>query len=321
MRRGPWAEDAERLAAVSDSGIVRVSKLESLGVARSTIAARCRPGGPWSRPLPGIVQLSNGRPTERQRAVAALMYCGERALLTGRAALREHGFGQHDGEVHVLLPDRRRVQAKAFVRVERTTRLPEAAMRNGLPCAPLVRALLDAARLSTTLDRARALISEVVQRGGVTARELAEELGSGSVRGSAFPRIVIEEMTANVHSVPEALARELWLKSGLPEMAFNRDIVRSDGTFLARPDGWIDSVALAWEIDSLDWHLSPEQYGQTLERRTRMQDEGIVVLASRPRTVRHDPGGVIRSLRAHYAQAVARPRPSVRMVEPPDEPA
>ncbi|MFC4603674.1 hypothetical protein [Rhodococcus kronopolitis] len=314
MRGGQWKTHQRLLVEASDSGVIKVSEMGGLGVSTSTVAARCRPGGPWSHLLPGVVQLTNGHPTARQRTVAALMYAGNGAMLSGRSALREYGFGHYAGDVHVLLPDRRRVQSVAFVHVERTTRLPEPEVRSGLPCAPLRRALLDAARRCTSLDAARALIAEIVQRGEVTPDELAAELSAGSKRGSALPRRVIEEVTAHVHSVPEAEARNLWLKSGLPPMVFNRTVVTGDGDFIAVPDGWMDDVGLAWEIDSIEWHLSPAEHAATLERRTRMQGKGIVVLATRPSQVRDDPSAVIDALRAHYAVALARPRPSVRLL-------
>ena len=39
-------------------------------------------------------------------------------------------------------------------------------------------------------------------------------------------------------------------------MVFNRDLEDVEGNFVARPDGWLDDVGLAWEIDSLRHHLS-----------------------------------------------------------------
>nr|NKW57638.1 hypothetical protein [Prescottella equi] len=76
---------------------------------------------------------------------------------------------------------------------------------------------------------------------------------------------------------------------------------------------WIDDVALAWEIDSLDWHLSPDEYDATLARRARMQSEGIIVLAVIPRQLRDSPERALADLRAHYELARSRPRPPLRM--------
>ncbi len=129
------------------------------------------------------------------------------------------------------------VQSTGFVVVERTVRLPTPLTRSGIDCAPLVRAVLDAARRCKTLDSARALIADVVQRGDVVVRDLSKELEAGSIRGSALPRKVLREVDANVHSVPEAEARELWRRTGLPEMVFNREICDANGKFIAMPDG------------------------------------------------------------------------------------
>lgn len=299
--------------AASQGGVIRVSELEKLGVARSTVAARCREGGTWQRVLPGVVALGNGNLTGRQRSIAALLFCGDDALLSGRAALREYGYSPQVVDTHVLVPVTRRVQSVGLLVAERTQRMPPPMLRNGIRCAPLDRALLDAARRCTTIDTARALIADVVQRGGVAPGQLAAELAAGSQRGSALPRLVIEEVIANIASVPEAQARQLWLRSGLPEMVFNRDIYDSDGRFIARPDGWIDAVGLAWDIDSLEWHLSPTAYQATVERRTRMQNHGIIVLPTVPNALKRQPDRVTVDLRAHYALACQRPRPNVAM--------
>lgn len=263
-----------------------------------------------------MIHLRNGQLTGRQRSVAALIYGGDTAVLTGRAALREYGYDSSGQDAHILLPAEQRIQSRGFVLVERTHRMPEYASRHGLRCAPLARAVLDAARRCPTLDATRALLAEVVQRGSVTVPVLSEELEAGSGRGSAFPRKVLREVAANVHSVPEAHARKLWLRSGLPEMVFNRDVVDANGVFIARPDGWIDEVALAWEIDSLAWHLSPADYKRTLERRTRLQSLGIIVLSTAPSALRDRPAQVATELVRHFELARSRPRPNVRVVLP-----
>jgi len=100
-------------------------------------------------------------------------------------------------------------------------------------------------------------------------------------------------------------------------MVHNLDVVDSDGGFVARPDGWIDSVALAWEIDSFAHHASPADYEYTLQRRQRMQNLGIVVVAHTPKQLTGNPKRVIADLRIAYQQALARPRPSVSLADEP----
>ncbi|WP_421958165.1 hypothetical protein [Prescottella agglutinans] len=311
-----WNSNAvDELRRFAINGIVRARDLLSAGMSGSAISFRCRPEGPWQRILPGLVLMHNGVPSQRERRTAALLYCGSGSMLTGRAALAEHGYRSSESfsDVHVLIAHARRMQSTSYLVVERTTRLPAPVTSSGLACSPLPRALLDAARRCTTTRSARALLAEAVQRGDVTPAVLARELETGSNRGSALPRKILREVSADVHSVAEADARALWLRSGLPAMNFNRRIESATGEFIAQPDGWIDEVALAWEIDSLEWHLSPDEYAETLARRARMQSAGIIVLAVIPRQLRDAPDRALADLRAHYELARARPRPPLRM--------
>jgi len=68
------------------------------------------------------------------------------------------------------------------------------------------------------------------------------------------------------------------------------------GRFVAMPDAWFDDVGMAWEIDSLEWHLGPDDYARTLDRRAAMMAEGVLVVHHLPRTLQQDPTGVLRDL-------------------------
>jgi hypothetical protein len=76
------------------------------------------------------------------------------------------------------------------------------------------------------------------------------------------------------------------------------------------PDAWFDAVGMAWEIDSRELHLSPADYERTLERRSAMMAEGIVVLHTLPKKLTHR-GDALDELRRTYASAARRPRPQV----------
>ncbi|MGW0173003.1 hypothetical protein ACWDUM_04085 [Rhodococcus sp. NPDC003322] len=315
MKRGTWASDVEYLSAHSRNGVIRTARLLALGVAPGTITGRCRPGGLWQRLLPGIILLHNGFPTTLQRNTAALMYGGNDSVLTGHAALTAHGYrgSASMSDILLLIPAERYKLSNAFVRIERTWRLPEPVTKGTLRCAPITRAALDAARRSRVTNDCRALLSEVVQRGGTTVDELAIELSEGSCRGTALPRSVLRELGAGAHSVAEIEAQKLYARSGLPPMVHNRPVETATSEFIATPDGWIDDVAMAWEIDSLKHHFTPRDHERTLTRRARMQSHGIIVLSHLPRTVRENPHLVLQELRDHYELARSRPRPDVQL--------
>jgi hypothetical protein len=299
---------------------VSTTQLQSVGVARTTTQRRCRAGGPWRSLLPGVVKLNNAPPDRADRRRAALLYAGPDAVITGADALELHGMRRMptpSGPVHVLVPANRRRAGMGLVLVERTDRLPAPAPGRW-PIAPVGRAVLDLGRRSTDRDIVRATIAEVVQRGLCTPAALAAELAAGSSRGSALPRAVLAEVGAGVRSVAEAKARTLLNRSGLPTPMWNPRLHDAGGRFVATPDAWFDDVAFAWEIDSVEWHVSPADYQRTVERRSALTGLGVVVLETQPaRLIRH-PTAVLTDLATHYQQARLRPRPALLAVPADD---
>jgi hypothetical protein len=303
----------DEIAALCGARIVHVSRLERLGLDRTTIAKHCRPGGPWRRLLPGVVKLNNGPPTRDDRRRAALIYCGRRTVLTGADALALYGMERMpspSGPVHVLIDEDCRRSGSGRVLAERTIRLPVA--RPGRwPLAPITRAALDLCRRLTDRNEVRATLAEVVQRGRCSPIELSAELEAGSGRGSALPRAVLREIGVGVRSVAEAQARELVLQSGLPLPLWNPTLFDRSGRFVAMPDVWFDDVALAWEIDSRQWHLGPADHERTLDQHSRLTAAGATVLRSSPTTLALDRERVLEELGASYARAASRPRPNL----------
>lgn len=302
--------------AAAPIGVARESELIRAGLPGSTVGRRCLPGGPWQRLLPGVILTQTGAATEAQRIGAALAYAGADALLTGAVACRLYGLRRLPlgNQLHVLVPASQQPATARFVLVERTTRMPEPLLVEGWPTAPRVRAVLDAARRIRHLDGVRALIAEAIQRGLCTVDELVTELEAGSRAGSARPRRVLREVGAGVHSVAEIDALRLVRRSTvLPALQWNVPICDQRGAFIAIPDAWADDVAMAWEIDSYEFHLSPEQYDRTLRRHATMLSAGIVVAHTTPARLRREPDEVLRELEAAYLQASRRPRPRVFM--------
>jgi hypothetical protein len=294
--------------------VLSIRELLALGVAPRTITHRCRPRGPWTRLLPGVVLLAAVPPTRDQQVRAALTYGGHQAMVTGRDAVRRAGAQLPLGpDVHLLIPIGRQRKSCDFALLERTARLPAPLERDGVGWAPVTRAVLDSARRMQRADEVRAALAGVVQRSLTTAARLLAELDAGSSRGSALPRAVLrDEIMAGVHSVAEAAALRLARRSGLPAPMWNVDVCTCDGRFLARPDAWFDDVALAWEIDSHEFHLSPADHARTLDRDASLTAEGVAVLHTLPNQLVREPTKVLETLARAYRQAACRPRPPVR---------
>lgn len=313
MRRGTWAAKPEELLARSRYGAITVAALAERGVPPRTAYRRCAPGGPWQRLLPGVVLLHATTPTRRQLVEAALLYGGAGAMVTGLEACRRHGLRSAPDEttVHLLVPHERHLKSADHVVVERTIRYPRHVMQDGVPLAPLSRSVLDAARRLRAHELVRALITEAVQRRRTPPGLLLEELERGSQRGSAVPREVLKDVCGGARSVAEVDAMRVWERTGLPALEWNTDVFDGSGRFVARPDGWCDEVALAWEIDSYEYHFDRDGYDRTLQRNARYAAAGILVVQTVPRRLREEPDAVAAELVAAHHAAAARSRPPV----------
>jgi len=296
-------------------GIAAVADLRHAGIPPSTIARRVQ-AGRWVPVLRGVVKLWPGPPDRDQVLAAAATYARPDGVISGSHALRLHGLtrGPAPHGVLVLVGAHHQLRASAPVLVERTERLPEPVLREGHPIAPVERAVLDTSRRLIRRDHVRAVIAEAVQRRRTTVQRLQRELAEGSQRGTALPRQVLVEVEAGVRSVGEGWAFDLHARSGLAAAMWNPRLYLPSGRFLACPDGWFDDVALAWEIDSLEFHLLPEDWDLTLRRRSAMQGEAVIVEHTRPGRLLTEPDAVVAELSAAYRLAASRPRPAIRAV-------
>ncbi len=310
--------DWNAVSAAATNGLILVSTMLALDVPPSTIAFRARKdGGVWWRPLAGLIALVRGGLTPRQRLVAALLVCGERACITGLSACRLYGLARipEGDEVHVLIPHEERRRSEGFLLVERTTRMPPTPrIRDGIRCASLERALVDGARRMTHVDEVRALLCEAVQRRMTTVPALRSEVEIGSCRGAALVRAVIVELEDGIRSAAEAWWRALVATmDGFPRVHWNADVHLADGSFLACPDGFVDEVALALELHSFAHHADLDAFDATMRRHAEMTAAGLVVVPATPKELRDDPQGVKRKMWAALEQARLRPRPGVVM--------
>jgi hypothetical protein len=317
MRRGKWAEDPEALRRAARDRVITTAALRALGVPGPTIARRCRDGGRWRRLLPGIILLGTGPPTRNQQVIAALLYGGSNAVITGLEACRRHGVRRGPdpgGTIHLLVPQDRQLRTSGFVVVERTTRMPTPQVKGGVPLAPACRACLDAARRLHSAAEVTELIADTVQSGLSNPAQLAQELQLGSQRGSATPRQVLADVAEGIRSTAERDAMRLLARSGLPEPWRNVAVYDAEGHFLGISDVWFDEVALTWEINSYAWHLNPAAYAREIKRTATMAGAGVWVVPVLPTGLRDDPTGSLTDLCSAYGEAAKRPRPNVRAV-------
>lgn len=258
--------------------------------------------------------MQSGAPSRDQLVAIARVYARPDGVVTGVEAARRHGLRRLPSteEIHVLMGEGRRRTSSGLIVMERTERLPAPIVRNGVPVAPLDRAVIDAARRTGDLDAVRALLAEVVQRRLSTVARLRAELCAGSQRGTGLPRQGLAEVDDGIRSASEGWAKDVHEASTLPPVLWNPRLYLPSGRFLASPDAFFDDVALVWEVDSLEFH--PEGDDDTARRRADLAGAGVLVVHHRPRRLLTEPERVVEEVWNYYALAAARPRPDLRVV-------
>ena len=296
-----------------NEGVITRAEALGCGLSLAQIRHRIRPGGPWQSLLPGVYLAVTGTPTQRQTEIAALRRAGPASVLTSVAALQHHGVRTPGSTfVTVLVPAAQRRRSEGFVRIWATTRMPEFVFTDGaVRFTEAARAVADAALELGSFREVRAIAADAVQRRRCRLDQLIEELAHAPVRQSAWLRRALAEVADGIRSVAEGDLRDLIRAHGLPPPLFNARLY-SGRDFLAVADAWWPDAGVVVEVDSRQWHLSPEDHDRTLRRSTRMGALGINVMPFTPRRIRTEAAVVAAQIRSALEAGRAGPRLAVR---------
>jgi very-short-patch-repair endonuclease len=291
-------ELAQRFAD-SQFGVISRDQATQCGVTRSALQHRVRPGGRWRRVLPGVYATATGKPTHDQLLMAALLYGGDGSMVTGLAALRSYKIQVPDTrEIDILIPAGRHRASREFVVVRRTTRMPRrftalGPIRYTMPA----RAVADAALGLVRLADVRAVVAGAVQRNCCTAADIAAELTGGPRRDSGRLRLALAEVEDGIRSAAEADLRLLIRRTRLPTPLYNARLYVG-GQLVAVADAWWPDAGVAVEVDSREWHFSPDGWEHTMRRHDELTALGILLLHVTPRQIRTEPAEVVAMIRA-----------------------
>jgi hypothetical protein len=288
--------------------VIARSQALACGVTPAALRYRIRKGGPWQRVLPGVYLAQTGPLTTEQRELAALAHAGTGSVITGPAALRHYRVPAPDVPIiTVLVPARRAARNADFVKVWRTSRMPpRVADDHGIRFVLPARAIADTARDLASLREVRALVAAAVQSRACSIALLTEELEEGPRRHSALLRQALAEVRDGVRSVAEAEFRDLILRARLPRPMFNPSVF-CGRKFIAKPDAWWPEAGVAAEVDSREWHLSPEDWERTVRRHDAMTEHGILLLHFTPGMIRTGQAAVVSKIRNAIKAGLTHP--------------
>ena len=297
----------ERTLAAQHQVITRLQAL-SCGVPRSTVNLWCGPNGKWQKLLPGVYLTVTGKPTSEQRLMAAVLYAGPRAVITGPSALRLHRLRSPGPDViDVLVPAAVKRRDTGFVRLHRTRRAPRVYRIGAIRFCHAARAVADSARLLTSLDDVKTVVAEAVQKQACSIAELGLELEKGPSQESARLRAALASVRAGTRSVAEDRFRERVMSSNLPAPRYNVFLRAADGTDIGEVDAWWADAGVSVEIDSQEYHFYRADWLRTDAKRSRLLKYGIFPHNIAPARVDHDWDAVCTELGASLENGRKRP--------------
>ncbi|MBV9451876.1 MAG: hypothetical protein JO345_38910 [Streptosporangiaceae bacterium] len=289
-------------------GVVSRSQLLECGMTRSAIRHRIRPGGPWQVLLLGIY-AADARITTERREMAARLHAGPMGVITGPYAVRRFGLkASGPTTIDVLVPEDIRRQNAGFVRLIRTSRMPEAVYRMGpIAFAAPVRAIADAVRSYTDIGDARMVICAAIKDHVCTLAELGAELANGPSRGSALLRRGLHDAARGIWSAAEGDLADLIEGSDLEKPEYNVALYAEDGTFLGIVDAWWKRAGVAAEVDSREFHFEEGDREKTMARHNLIIARRVQLMHFTPKRIKCDGDGILYELRIAIAEGKSNP--------------
>jgi hypothetical protein len=253
--------------ASGSHGVVTRGQLQALGLTPSEIASRVRSGA-LIRVHRGVYRVGHRAPSTEARYLAAVLACGPRARLSGRAAA--HLLGLLPGEPpapEVTAPAQRRVDG---VRTRRSRRAEPGEPINcrGVPVTPVAVTLVDLAPLLADEALARAC-HEAWVRFQTTPAQVEAVLADRPNRPGAarLRRVMGGEVRVTLSRLESSFLRRL-RESGLPLPETN--VVAGGRRVDCR---WPDE-RLTVELDSYRFHGSRHAWEQDRRREREARARG-----------------------------------------------
>ncbi len=302
-------------------GLATVAQLLEAGWTTSSLrhARRTR----FQEPMPRVVAPHRGRVDGATALVAAALWAGPRAVLTGGVALGRLGIEVPPQHVATfVIPETGRARERARARLIRSTRELEVVRRSGpVVVTGAARAIADAAvHESHRPEDLEHWSITVLQRGLTAPGVLEQELW---LRPRAKVEAVWRGLAGFVDgawSRPEvALRREVDGDGGFPPLLTNCRLETLAGQLLGTPDGYLEEAGTAIQVHSRAHHqgfddAGGDLWGRTVEKDGDLVAAGVRVVGVTPWTLYTKPRRFLNLLRKVVALGLESPRPAVRVV-------
>ncbi len=256
--------------------------------------------------LPRVFATHLGPLDVQDRLVAAFLWAGDGAVLTGRVALQRHGLDVPSlGACLFLVPTTHRSRRAAGVSTVRTTRpVPVAAFRDCVPLTDVARALCDAAVHQQLRGEAlQSATMSALQRRLTHPDRLRTELEERPRNGLQPVRRALKDYLAGAWSLPEAaLAKLIRAEPGLPPCLLNTELCTPDEVVIGVPDAYFEDGGIAVQVHSKAFHSGVDSQGKdrwsaTVEKDGTMVENRVIVVPVTPNSIERRPEQVLTRIR------------------------
>jgi hypothetical protein len=304
MQIRPVCADADdsRLAGLAalQHGVVALRQLVALGYTRHMVYRLLAAG--WLHRLhPGVFAVGHRRLSARGLWMAAVLACGEGAVLSHRAAAALHDLWRiPSGQVDVTAPTRHKLTG-VRCHWSRTPLDPgDVTVVEGIPITSIPRLLLDMAE--TASDQRLLSLAEAADRQDKLDLVCVESLFARSPGRHGIKPLtkVLAQLTDEppwTQSELEGAFRVLVGRAGLPEPALN---VVVEGYVV---DALFAEQRLIVEVDGWRTHKTKRSFENDRRRDVRLLIAGYRVVRFTYQRIMHEPHAVARELTLLLSQA------------------
>ncbi|MFE4367089.1 hypothetical protein ACFRMN_02340 [Streptomyces sp. NPDC056835] len=225
------------------------------------------------------------------------------AMITGLAALALYGFSSAPPllsleRIDVLVPRTRRLRSTGYARLIRAHCLPRPERLDGMPVAPVGRALADAVAELSDADAVVALLTEAVRAGHCEPAVVVRELSQSGLLARQHVVEAVDSLLAEGRTLAEGRLYELVRAYGLQEPLWNVDLRLPGGPRLGGVDAYWPDQAVAVELDTraprpggraadrTDDEDDNERWSAAVRKREHLERLGITVVHLTPRKLR-----------------------------------
>lgn len=287
--------------AAGQSGMVATRQLRACGIEREAVTLRVR-RGQLHPVFHGVYAVGHSELTRMGLFTAAVLACGDGAILGNRAAAAYHRmshWGERD-DVEVIVPRSagRRIEG---IRAHRSRVDPRDVWRRGgiLITSP-ARTILDLAA-TTPARPLRRLVRQALAEGRVSIRQLTDVVDRHrGHRGVAALRRLVAAGYVPTRSELEDRALDLILQSAIPKPEIN-PLLTLDGRPI-RPDMLWRELGVVIELDGARWHDDPLTREDDADKQAILEAHGLRVLRITWRQLVDHPRQTIARIRAAWAR-------------------